>query len=525
MDPQSLTPAPGDWNRFPGFTVHSGGADLAPGISISAWTDELEAALAMLPAVRVGPAGHLYGPWADAPRLLPHADRIVGFTAPEGTTGDLSTINGLHRVEHLSLGKVKGVDLASFPRLRFCSLDGPWDLAPLAGASSLEELHLEGSRLRTLAQLAPFRRLRLAYLWLMGRLESLDGIEGLPIEVLSMYQARALGSIAAVASLPALRQLKLDGVPALEDLAAAGGAATVEEVMVAGMGTIASLDWATTLPGLRVLSVEVKRSPEHPLSLAPLASLGALRRFALFGVDAVAGVEPLRAVPGLEQLVLNVKQLDSIGFIRGLPRLRHLSMEGDVLDGDMSPVLEHPSLTSISLGRHRKHYSHRLDPRRPVVAAAAPKPAKRKAPAARPAAPAAPVARRDGLPVELLRDVAWRFDDPADSRDALVASVARRATDDEAPAPPFDADRLVLVAPRVQVVVPGFADPADDAADDAVVALVADSPLGFTAGGLLWALHQRLGPLVGDRDHRYFEGLALHASDDRVPVYAVRLGS
>ena len=550
-------PVPGELRQRDGYSISVRSSGL-PMLSVARWSDEFEAMLAALPAVSVSIAGSVQGTFHALPRLLPYADRIVAFSAPDGLRGDLSPVNALGRLEELSLhAKARGVDLSSFPRLRRCLLDGAWDLAGLAAARELEELHLEGARAPTLAALAPLRSLRGLSLWTMSRLESLDGIEGLPIETLKIYQARALRSARAVASLPALRVLELDGVRSLGDVAEVGHAATLEELAIIAAAPLPAFDFVAGLARLRQFHLAATDVAATPASLAPFRGLRKLHTLRLLsGLEHATDVEVIGELHELRLLVLNgLRTIPSLAFVRTLERLDYLGVDAAIEDGDLSPVAELPHLTAFRLGRHRAHYSHTaaqlaaiIDERHPEVRAGrehlrrlldeGSDEARRNGwtgPAARSSRPAAapPAAAEGGFPAALMRDVPWRFDERAATREALVA-VVERASREATPEVPWDANAIVLAAPRLRVAVPGFGEPdgADDDADGdadgdaAVVALESGDPAGFTAGDLLFRLHVAVGPLVSDTDYRYFEGLVLTGvAGDGVPVYELRLGS
>ena len=522
-----------------------------PMLSIAHWSDELEAMLDALPEVAVSIAGSVRGPFADLPRLAPYADRIVAFGVPEDVRGDLSPVNAFANLRHLSAhAKVKGIDLRSFTRLQLCLLDGAWELSGLAAsAGTLEELHLEGGKAVTLAALAPLHALRKLYLWSVSKLESLDGIEGLPIEELKLYQARALRSVRAVGSLPALRVLSLDAARGVTDVDTVGGATTLEELMLVACGPARSFDFVAGLHRLHTFHVEGTEVVEAPASLAPFAGLRSLRTLRLrSGLRDATDVERLGELHDLELLVLEgLPSLPSVGWMRELGRLCYLYLDAAVEDGDLAPIAALPRLGDVRLGRHRKHHSHTqaqlkaiLEARHPEIVAAreerdrvlreASEEARRlgHTGVAKPAAALPPEpATVAGFPASVMRDVPWRFSTVATSRDQVVAAVKEEISIDDA-ALMWDPDALVLPAPRLRVRVPGFGDgEAEDGSDeDALLELAAADARGFTAAELLFRLHQAAAALVGDTDYRYFEGLALvGAGNGDVPTYELRLGS
>lgn len=547
-------PLPGESRQRVGYSVSVRSTGL-PMLSIAHWSDELEAMLGALPEVSVGVAGSLRGVFADLPRLAPYADRIVAFSAHEEVRGDLSLVNDFTNLRELSThAKAKGIELRSFTRLWRCLLDGAWDLAGLAAsAGTLEELHLEGGKAVTLAALAPLHALRELSLWSTSKLESFDGIEGLPIEELRVYQAGALRSVRAVTSLTALRVLSLDGARGVADLDAIGDAAALEELMLAAAGTAPSFDFVARLARLRVFHFEGTEVAAAPASLTPFAGLRSLRTLRLrSGLRHATDVERLGELHELEVLVLEgLPSVASVAWMGGFTRVRCLHLDAAVEDGDLSPIAALPRLGEVRLGRHRKHHSHTqaqlkaiIEARHPEIVAAreerdrmlreVSEEAQRKgyigvstpAPAPPPTPETAPKTV-GGLPTAVMRDVPWRFSTSAATRDEVVAAVEAELREGDSSAV-WDADALVLPAPRLRVRIPGFGngEEEDGSDQDAVLELITDDARGFSAAGLLFRLHEAAAPLVGGTDYRYFEGLVLlDAGDGGVPTYELRLGS
>jgi hypothetical protein len=56
---------------------------------------------------------------------------------------------------------------------------------------------------------------------------------------------------------------------------------------------------------------------------------------------------------------LLVSKVESLRFIKQLKHLEDLNF-WECVDGDLTPVLEHPTLTKVSFVPERKHYSHKL---------------------------------------------------------------------------------------------------------------------------------------------------------------------
>lgn len=127
-------------------------------------------------------------------------------------------------------------------------------------------------------------------------------------------------------------------------------------------------------------------------------------------------------------------------------------------------------------------------------------------------------------PRELLDDVAWSFTGPPlASREAFVQAVADYYKELEWE-PEWRPDEVVLQAPRVRVTVEYWDDPGELEAD-----LTADGEEGFTAGELLFKIHNAFAAQLSQGDHHFFEGLALvkarGANPNEPPVYEVMTGS
>ena len=65
---------------------------------------------------------------------------------------------------------------------------------------------------------------------------------------------------------------------------------------------------------------------------------------------------------------LLVSKVESLRFIKQLKHLEDLNF-WECVDGDLTPVLEHPTLTKVSFAPEKKHYSHNLTELRRQLAA------------------------------------------------------------------------------------------------------------------------------------------------------------
>jgi len=65
---------------------------------------------------------------------------------------------------------------------------------------------------------------------------------------------------------------------------------------------------------------------------------------------------------------LLVSKVESLRFIKQLKNLEDLNF-WECVDGDLTPVLEHPTLKKVSFAPEKKHYSHKLAELRRELAA------------------------------------------------------------------------------------------------------------------------------------------------------------
>jgi hypothetical protein len=112
------------------------------------------------------------------------------------------------------------------------------------------------------------------------------------------------------------------------------------------------------------------------------------------------------------------------------------------------------------------------------------------------------------------------FDDPAEFNRRVHAYHARVEDEDT-----WDPDEAVPLS-RLRVKFFGVESPDDEEYEDFVVELESDGA-HFTAGELLFKLHNAVAPRLEGVDHCYFEGLYLTDDPpvDGVPMYEMMQGS
>jgi hypothetical protein len=126
-------------------------------------------------------------------------------------------------------------------------------------------------------------------------------------------------------------------------------------------------------------------------------------------------------------------------------------------------------------------------------------------------------------------DVYWSFTGPSfRSRPRFEEAVCRYHRDLEAQGN-WRPGEVVLRCPRVRVRPDFWDDLEPEKAEGLTVELTADDPSGFTAGELLFKVHnvfiRQWGEIAGD--YTFFEGfiLAKAQAGDAPPLYDIALGS
>jgi hypothetical protein len=128
------------------------------------------------------------------------------------------------------------------------------------------------------------------------------------------------------------------------------------------------------------------------------------------------------------------------------------------------------------------------------------------------------------LPLRALGDVCWSFTgSPFATREEFDARVRQyqiriRKRDSWWP------DEVVFPTPQVAVRYQCWRG---DKQIEPVVSLVADDSGSFTAGELLFKLHNAVVEQLREIDHHFFEGLSLagRTEDGKVPLYDLLQGS
>jgi hypothetical protein len=188
--------------------------------------------------------------------------------------------------------------LASLTKLRLLRTDAPGGWTKLAHQQLLENVAAEGPRLTDLGAMSGWRRL--SRLWLSGGpLKTLVGLDGLPrLEWLSL------------------------GFLELQDLGPLAGLPSLAVLHLRSLTQIRSLDAAASLPALRELRIEGAYEPRYRMriaSLTPLRRANSLERLAMTYTSLEDGdLSPLADIAGLNHVEIPTELAEQAARLRGL---------------------------------------------------------------------------------------------------------------------------------------------------------------------------------------------------------------
>lgn len=171
-------------------------------------------------------------------------------------------------------------------------------------------------------------------------------------------------NLKALSEVSGLRQLcvmesKLSTIKGIENLAKL-------QTLTLSQLPLQALDGLEKLDGLCELNLFFLRKLAE---LRPLRGLHSLRKLSISACGMIQDLATIRCLTGLKELILENMELADIGFLAPLKSLERLFLpeRTRVNDGDLSVLLALPSLKDV-IFNNRRHYSHKLDEIRQVIA-------------------------------------------------------------------------------------------------------------------------------------------------------------
>ncbi len=216
-----------------------------------------------------------------------------------------------------------------------------FDLTPLAGLSSLQQLDLSGtgvSDLAPLAGLTSLQQLSISFTQ-VSDLAPLAGLTSLRQLDLSRTE---VSDLAPLAGLTSLQQLDLAGTQ-VSDLAPLAGLTSLQQLDLSGtqVSDLAPLAGLTSLQQLYLAETEVS-------DLTPLARLTSLQQLYLFLARQVSDLTPLAGLSSLQQLYLSGTEVSDLAPLAGLSSLQQLYLSGTEVS-DLAPLAGLSSLQRLIL--------------------------------------------------------------------------------------------------------------------------------------------------------------------------------
>lgn len=162
-------------------------------------------------------------------------------------------------------------------------------------------------------------------------------------------------SLRALTELPNVRALRISGFGE-DDLSAVQASAELTLLDVQGSRRLKTLEGIERFANLLELRLTYLSQLE---GLAPAGSLARLRRLDVTTCRRIGAIDALAELNELAYVGLkNCGRVNSVRALASLPTLEtFIAWEStDVVDGDLSPLAEHPALREIAM-RSRRHYS------------------------------------------------------------------------------------------------------------------------------------------------------------------------
>lgn len=337
-------------------------------ISIDEWTPEVERVMAEANVAHVVLYEGLTSVRDTMKGLTSYASQIFHLTLRDGLRihrEDTEYIAKFAKLEELSItGPIDAIDFSALTRLRVAYVTTKGALGSLAKAPALEWLALEAP-VKDLTWLEPLGAIRSLNLNPARSLVSLDGVAASGLTELVIVSAPKLTSLTSVAG-SRLEVFDLDGARSITDLSQIAAAEMLRVLKIEMGAPVASLDFVSAMPALRELRIgNTTIGGNEPCSLRPVARQGRLQRLALVGrtkpLRNLTDIERLGDLADLEVLMIDKgpKSIPSVRFVLRCQKLRSFSLYNMLIaDGDLIPLLEHPSLEEVRLEAVGPNYSH-----------------------------------------------------------------------------------------------------------------------------------------------------------------------
>lgn len=273
-----------------------------------------------------------------------YGKRAVATSAWAQQTTDYLLRNGIKELELNAAKGWKGSDLsflAKLPALNSLKIID-FQISSVGPIHSLRELrHLEVSTYcQTEIKFSAFPQLQECALeWRSGARSLFDCLT-LKRLFVNRYDGRDAKPFAQLASLESLAILNAP----LENIQGLGSLGNLRTLRLANLKRLTSLTGVEHLENLEELDVNTCRAIG---SIEQLSALSRLKSLNLNNVGAVESLKPLEHLSNLESVVFYEST--------------------NILDGDLSPLLDRKRLTRVSF-QDRRHYSHRREEFGPAYA-------------------------------------------------------------------------------------------------------------------------------------------------------------
>jgi hypothetical protein len=134
------------------------------------------------------------------------------------------------------------------------------------------------------------------------------------------------------------------------------------------------------------------------------------------------------------------------------------------------------------------------------------------------------------FPKQIMLHVIWAFDGKPFASEADCTTAIREHHDDICKRikrdVAWDPQELVLKSTCVKIRHERWDDDNEEGEAETVIELSTPNPAGFTAGELMFKMHNAVVEYLRDMDHKFYEGLVLDEdATGEVPLYEIMLGS